>query len=96
MKKIQTIKQILEQHKSHLKKKYHLKKIGVFGSYVREEQQADSDIDILVEFDQPIGIEFIDLALELEEILGTSVDLVSKNGVKAKYLPYIEKDLEYV
>ena len=76
--------------------KYHLKSIGIFGSFTREDFQDDSDIDILVEFDQPIGIEFIDLANELEELLKIKVDLVSKKGVKPKYLKEIQKDLVYV
>jgi predicted nucleotidyltransferase len=54
------------------------------------------DIDILVEFRKPIGIEFIDLADELEEILKLKVDLVSKKGIKDKYLKSIETELEYV
>ncbi len=76
--------------------KYHLKSIGIFGSFTRDDFKEDSDIDILVEFDQPIGIEFIDLANELEELLKIKVDLVSKNGVKPKYLKEIQKDLVYV
>jgi uncharacterized protein len=50
----------------------------------------------LVDFDQPVGIEFIDLANELEEILKRKVDLVSRHGVKPRYLKEIEKDLIYV
>jgi hypothetical protein len=50
----------------------------------------------LVEFDQPVGIEFIDLAIELEKILEKKVDLVSRNGVKSRYIKEIEKDLIYV
>jgi len=50
----------------------------------------------LVEFNKPIGIEFIDLAEELEVILNLKVDLVSKKGIKAEYLKSIQKELEYV
>jgi len=76
--------------------RYHLKSIGIFGSFTREDFNNDSDIDILIDYDQPIGIEFIDLAEELEKILNLKVDLVSKNGVKPKYLEEIQKDLVYV
>jgi len=50
----------------------------------------------LVEFNKPVGIEFIDLANELESILNLKVDLVSRNGVKTKYFGSIENDLIYV
>ena len=50
----------------------------------------------MVEFDQPIGIGFIDLALELELLLSQKVDLVSKNGIKPKYLQSISQELHYV
>lgn len=76
--------------------KYHLRSIGIFGSFTRPDFSEDSDIDILVEFDQPVGIEFIDLAEELEDLLKIKVDLVSKKGIKPRYLKEIQKDLIYV
>lgn len=68
----------------------------IFGSYSRREQNDSSDLDILVEFTGNIGIRFIDLADELESIIGFKVDLVSKNGIKEKYLQSIDSDLFYV
>jgi predicted nucleotidyltransferase len=68
----------------------------VFGSFTRDDFRDDSDIDILIEYEQPIGIEFIDLAQELEELLKRPVDLVSRNGIKPKYFREIQKDLMYV
>lgn len=53
-------------------------------------------MDILVEFNRPIGIEFIDLAEELEQILQIKGDLVSKKGIKIKYFKSIETELAYV
>jgi predicted nucleotidyltransferase len=96
MNTIADIKKILSNHKHLLSEKYPIKNIAVFGSYSRNEQNQKSDIDILVEFNAPIGIEFVDLAEELEKILHSRVDLISKNGVKKSYLDYIEKDLIYV
>ncbi len=75
---------------------YHLTAIGIFGSFTREDFREDSDIDILIDYEQHIGIEFIDLAEELEKILDRKVDLVSKNGVKPKYFEEIQNDLIYV
>jgi uncharacterized protein len=82
--------------KPKLVPKYNLKSIGIFGSFVRDDFSDESDIDILVEFDKPIGIEFIDLANELESILNMKVDLVSRNGIKPKYFNLIKKDIVYV
>ena len=68
----------------------------MFGSYTRSEQNESSDIDIMVEFDAPIGIEFIDIADELEKALNTKVDLVSRNVMKPRLMKHIEKELIYV
>lgn len=76
------IKSILAQHKPELSQKYHLRQLGIFGSYTREENSALSDIDLLVEFEEPIGLEFVTLAEELESLLGIKVDLVSINALK--------------
>jgi len=92
----ENITNILKANKLDLLAKYHLKSIGIFGSFTREDFKDDSDIDILIDYEQPIGVEFIDLAEELEKILNLKVDLVSKNGVKQKYLEEIQKDLVYV
>lgn len=93
--KAQIIK-TLRERKSDFISRYHLKAIGIFGSFNRDDFTEKSDIDILVEFDQPVGIEFIDLANELEEILKIKVDLVSRNAIKPKYMAEIQKDLIYV
>ena len=87
---------IINKNKPDLVKRYPIKSIGIFGSVSRNDFNENSDIDILVEFSEPIGIEFIDLANELEKLLQHKVDLVSKNGIKPKYLKAIEKDLSYV
>ncbi len=75
---------------------YGLKNIAIFGSYSRDQQNDASDLDILVEFNRPVGVEFIDLAEELERLLNIKVDLVSRNGVRPEYLKQIESDLNYV
>jgi uncharacterized protein len=92
----ENITNLLKANKLDLLARYHLKSIGIFGSFTREDFKDDSDIDILIDYEEPIGIEFIDLAEELEKILNLKVDLVSKNGVKPKYLEEIQKDLVYV
>ena len=60
-----------------------MKTIGVFGSYVRGEQKRQSDVDVLVEFEEPVGLfEFMDLEMYLTDLLGVKVDLVSKKALK--------------
>jgi predicted nucleotidyltransferase len=87
----------LRKHKPELQKKYPLASVELFGSYARNEQTPDSDIDILVEFSEPVGYEFIDLLIEFETIFaGYKVDLLSKNGIKPHYRPYIEEDIIHV
>lgn len=70
--------------------------MAIFGSYSRGEHTDDSDLDILVEFNDKIGIRFVDLADEIESIVGLKVDLVSRNGIKDGYLNAIDPDLVYV
>jgi uncharacterized protein len=79
-----------------LSEKYHVNTLGLFGSVVRDDFNAESDIDIVVDFSQPIGIEFIDLANDLEKLLKRKVDLVSKNGIKPKYFEEIQPEIIYV
>jgi predicted nucleotidyltransferase len=96
MRNLPEIKEILSKHKSMLTERYPIKSIAIFGSYARNEQLPESDIDILVEFSGKIGIAFIDLAEELESLTGTKIDLVSKHGIQDKYLKAISSDLIYV
>lgn len=76
-----------------LLKRYPIKRLALFGSYARNEATSDSDIDVLVEFSQPVGFQFFDLARELEGLLDHPVDLVSRNGIKPAYYAAIEPDL---
>ena len=96
MSELLTIKQILENLKPELSERFHVSSIGIFGSVARNEMRSDSDVDIIVDFDQPIGIGFIDLANFLEKQVNRSVDLVSRNGVKQPYFAAIEKEIIYV
>ncbi len=81
MKTLEEIKQILETQKNYVAAEYGVTIVGVFGSYVRGEQQRDSDVDILIELDRPPRISLIGL-VELEhylsDVLGIKVDLAIK------------------
>lgn len=93
---LSTIQAQLQQIKPHLSAKYHVNTLGLFGSVVRNDFTPDSDIDIVVDFKKPIGIEFIDLANDLEKLLKRKVDLVSKDGIKPKYFREIQPEIVYV
>ena len=93
MKDLASIKQVLTDIKPELQRRFHVRAIGVFGSYARGDQQPDSDIDIIVDFSQQVGIEFIDLADFIEGKLANRVDLVSRKGIKPPYLKSIEAEI---
>ena len=90
------IKRVLESIKPELAKKYFVSSLGLFGSVVRDDFGPTSDIDIIVDFSHPIGIEFVDLANLLEAKLKRPVDLVSRNGIKKKYYKVIEDEIIYL
>ena len=86
----------LRELKPILFSEYSVKEIGIFGSYANETHTEESDIDILVEFDKPIGWKFFSLELYLENIFGKKVDLVTKNALKDQIKIQIMNQLEYV
>jgi len=96
MRSIMDFKKILSTNKDRIFNEYSIKGMAIFGSFSRQEENEKSDLDILVEFDGKIGIRFIDLAEELENLLKIKVDLVSRKGLKDKYLSSISSDLLYV
>ena len=96
MKTLEEIEKIIKQYQRELEEKYKVKRIGVFGSYARGEQIEGSDIDVLVEFKEPVGFLFIHLADFLEEILKSEVDLVTPDAIKPNRRRYIMEDVSYV
>ena len=87
MKTLPEIKQILKEQQPYLAEKYGVTIIGVFGSYVRNQQRADSDIDVLIELERPTRISLLGL-VELEhylsDVLGTKVDVAIKQNLKKR------------
>jgi hypothetical protein len=77
-------------------KKYGVKSLALFGSAARNRLRKRSDVDILVQFDQPTWSNYIGLKFYLEDLLGREVDLVTPKGLKPAIRPLIEKDLLYV
>lgn len=80
-----------------LRQKYHVKRLGIFGSYARGEERRGSDIDIMVEFSQPVGFfTFVRLEGHLGRLLHKKVDLVTKKALKPAIKKAILKELKYV
>ena len=96
IKNLDEIKKIIRQHKKTLEKKFKVKKIGIFGSYARDEQTQKSDIDILVEFSGKMGWGFIDLEDYLQEMLKTKVDLTTPGALKERMKDRILKEVAFV
>ena len=90
---IMTAIETIKKHKADIKKRYGVKKIGIFGSYVRGEQTETSDVDLLVEFDEPTFDNFMDLLFFLEELFGKDVDLITTSGMSPYIRPNIEKEV---
>ena len=95
MSELEEIKRKLREHKPELKERYNVEEIGIFGSYVHGDQAESSDIDILVEFSEPIGWKIIDLKEELEKLLDRPVDLVTKDALKPRLKTQIMEDVVY-
>ena len=96
MKSLEEVKRIINIYRKELEEKFKVKSIAIFGSYARREQTPQSDIDIIVEFKEPVGMLFIHLADFLEEILGIKVDLLTHEAIKKNRIKYINEKLIYV
>ncbi|MBT8369327.1 MAG: nucleotidyltransferase family protein [Deltaproteobacteria bacterium] len=84
---------LLVKNKSELENRFKVRNLALFGSYSRGDQKPDSDVDILVDIDPSVGLEFVKLADQIEQLLGLPVELVSKRAIKPDKLKYIEQDL---
>lgn len=92
----ENIVSILANVLPELREQYRVRTLGLFGSYARGDQTESSDIDLLVDVEPSIGLDFVKLAERIESLLGHHVDLVSTRAVKRRYLQVIEQDLIYV
>ncbi len=90
------IEHILRNLKPTLSEKFEVDRIGYFGSFARGDQNADSDVDILVEFRRPLGWAFFDLQELLEKEFQRKVDLVSSKALKEQLRDEILSQTRYV
>ena len=86
----------LRNLKPTLRERFNVKEIGIFGSFARGDDSEQSDVDILVEFSEPMGWEFFDLKELLVEYLGREVDLVTIGGLRPQLKDKILQEVVYV
>jgi len=88
---------IIAENREQLRSEFGVIGIGIFGSVVRGDQGAGSDIDILVEFERPIGfVRFMRLEKRLADLVGMPVDLVTKKALKPHIGKRILQEVRYV
>jgi uncharacterized protein len=87
------ILEILRKEKPELVRRYGLKRLALFGSYAREDQREDSDVDILVEVEAQIRLGFVELADRIEDALGVRTEVVSRRAIKPRYWEMIKGEL---
>jgi len=92
----ETIIDYLKNHKKEFQKKYEIEKIGLFGSYARDEANDDSDIDIFVQM-KPDFFKLVGLKQQIENDLKKRVDVIREHkNIKPFLLKMIQKDIHYV
>ncbi len=97
MPNLNQIKQILKTEKSFLQGKFKVKNIAIFGSFVRNEQTAKSDLDLLVEFSEPVSLlDIAKLEVYLDELLGIKTDVVPKSDIRPELKEIILKEAYYL
>jgi uncharacterized protein len=84
---------ILRDAKPDLIQKYRIKRLALFGSFARNEQTEDSDVDILVDVEPSIGLRFVELADQIEELIGIRAEVVSSRAIKPRAWEFIQKEL---
>jgi predicted nucleotidyltransferase len=84
---------VLKEHENEIKRRFDVKRIGIFGSHARGEEKETSDVDVLVEFTKPSFDNFMDLAFFLEDLFGMEVDLVTIGGLSPHIAPFVEREV---
>ncbi|MCK4910714.1 MAG: nucleotidyltransferase family protein [Thermodesulfovibrionales bacterium] len=97
MKTLNEIREILKGNKPALKEQFGVSQLGLFGSYARGEQDPKSDLDVLVDFDEPVDLfQFMDLNDQLEKLTGMKVDLVTRGALKPHIGKRILSEVSYL
>jgi predicted nucleotidyltransferase len=96
----QQVLQLLKEQQPYLAAEFGVSKIGLFGSFARGQSDETSDVDLVVEFERPIGFRFVDLVECLEHLLGRPVDVLTPAGIRSirnrNVARRITQSIEYV
>ena len=97
MRNLEDLKTIFQEHKAELSRKYGVIEVGIFGSYVKNKQAEASDVDILVNFREPVDLlTFVHLKNYLSDLLGRNVDLFMKKTLKPGIGRRILREVMYI
>lgn len=89
--------QLLREQFTEIRQRFGVKRLALFGSTARDEAQAGSDVDVLVEFDGKADAKrYFGLMFYLEDMLGCPLDLVTDKALRPELRPFVEKDAIYV
>ena len=86
--------EILRKERAYLASEYGVRRIGFFGSHARGTATETSDVDIVVEFDSPIGFRFVEFSEYLESLLGRKVDVLTPAGIRGIRIERIARSIE--
>jgi predicted nucleotidyltransferase len=90
----EAILRLLRESYPQLTAQFGVRRIGLFGSFARETTQESSDIDLIVEFQRPIGLKFMEMVEYLETLLGRRVDVLTPAGLRGIRLPEVARHIE--
>jgi predicted nucleotidyltransferase len=95
--KLDEVKNIIKESKIELERNFKVKEIGIFGSYIRGEQKDKSDVDILVELDEPVSLlGLVKLENYLSDLLHIKVDLIPKKDIRQELRERILRETVYL
>jgi predicted nucleotidyltransferase len=97
MKTLKDIKAALKRHEPEIRSRYGVKKIGIFGSYVRNEQRHKSDLDVLADIEKSVSLlGLVGIENYLSELLGVKVDLIPREDIRPELKKMILKEVIYI
>lgn len=97
MKTFQEIKKILTENAGKIRGDYKVRRLGIFGSFIRGEQKEDSDVDILVTFEEPISLlKLVNFENYLQDIIGIKVDVIPENNIRPELRDIILNEVSYI
>ena len=90
----ESILEILKAEQPYLKKHFGVKRIAIFGSFAKGRPTIKSDVDIFMQFEEPLGMEFFNLIDHLEKKLGREVDVLTPGGIQSIRVEMVAKDIK--